>query len=337
VNGSAAAPKNVANYGTAAVPDDRIDFLSGLYRPRKTTYAKIDFTDIAGLTVSGDDRNAGTSRFLNGVRPCEALVHVLRAFRSDSVFHDLDIVDPARDLEAVEDEMLFADLELVEKRIGRIKDGKKISRENADELLLLERCYDFLEKNGAIREMDLLENERAAIHNYAFLTDKPRIAVINLDEAQWKSKTWPNQEALQSLLNRLNIPLLVICEAFELEISQLPESDRKAFMDDMGIEEPGIAALAKAVYNLLDLISFLTVGEDEVKAWTIANGTNARTAAGKIHSDIARGFIRAEVMNYKDIKAHGSVPKVKEKGLFRLEGKEYVIADGDVISFRFNI
>jgi len=334
---AAASGKSSANTGTGLVPDERVDFLSELYHPKKTTYARIELTDVAGFSASGESRNSAAAKFLNDVRPCEALVHVLRAFASDAVVHEMESIDPERDLEAVETEMLFADLELVEKRIERIKSGKKLTKENAEELVLLERCYDWLEKGGAMREMELSGQERLAIRNYAFLTEKPRLAVVNLDENQWRSKAPAEQAALRSLCARLKIPLLELCAEMELEISRLLEEDKPMFMEDMGIEQPGIAVLARAVYGLLGLISFLTAGEDEVRAWTIEKGTIAKHAAGKIHSDIERGFIRAEVVKFDDIRELGSMAKVKEKGLFRLEGKEYVVVDGDVIHFRFNV
>ena len=335
--GEPSAGKGSASTGIGLVPDERIDFLSALYKPKKTTYAKIELTDIAGFSAGGEGKGSGAAKFLNDVRPCEALIHVLRAFGSDQVIHDLDKVDPARDLEAVETEMLFADLEVVEKRIGRIKDGKKITKENAEELAILERCFAWLEQGGAMREMELSPDERLAVRNYAFLTEKPRMAVVNLDENQWKAKDWPNQRELRALCSSLSIPMLELCAEMELEISRLPDEDKQMFMEDMGIEQPGIAVLARGVYGLLGLISFLTAGEDEVRAWTIEKGTIARAAAGKIHSDIERGFIRAEVVKYDNIKELGSMAKVKEKGLFRLEGKEYVVIDGDIINFRFNV
>jgi len=334
---AAAGGKGMANIGIGSVPDNRIDFLSGIFKPKKTIYAKIEFTDVAGFSASDNGRNSGSAKFLNDVRPCDALIHVLRAFESDAVLHDLDNIDPKRDLETVETEMLFADLELIEKRINRIKPGKKVTKENAEEIELLERCYAHLEQGGAIAELELTEDERVAVRNYALLTEKPRLAVVNLDDAQWEAKNWYSKEALCELCSTMNIPLLELCVEMELEISRLPEDDKQLFMEDMGIEQPGIAVLARAVYGLLGLISFLTVGEDEVRAWTIEKGTNARKAAGKVHSDIERGFIRAEVVKYDSIFELGSMAKVKEKGLFRLEGKEYIVEDGDIINFRFNI
>jgi len=329
--------KGSSSVGTGFIPDERIDFLSELYKPKKTTYAKIEFTDVTGFSMSGDGRNSGASKFLNDVRPCDALVHVLRAFQSASVIHDMDSIDPLRDMEAVETEMLFADLEMIEKRIGRIKTGKKVTKEHEAEIALLQRCFDWLEKGDFVAQMDLSEGELETIRGYSFLTDKPRIAVVNLDDNQWETRAWENKAGLCALCEKMNIPLLELCVESELEISMLPDDDKQLFMEDMGIEQPGIAVLARAVYGLLGLISFLTVGGDEVRAWTIDSGTHARVAAGKIHSDIERGFIRAEVVKYDNIKELGSMSKVKEKGLFRLEGKEYIVADGDLILFRFNV
>jgi len=329
--------KGSANIGTCTVPDKRVDFLSKLYNPKKTTYAKIELTDIAGFAISEDSRNSGAARFLNDVRPCDAIVHVLRAFHSDSVNHDSGSIDPARDLEAVETEMLFADLEMIEKRIGRIKAGKKITKEHETEIALLERCFDRLEKGGTILDMDLSEQERIYTRSFAFLTEKPRLAVVNLDESEWDLKTYPNHEALHALCQKLKIPKLELCVDMELEISRLPKEDKQLFMEDIGIAQPGLVTLAQAAYNLMGLISFLTVGDDEVRAWTIEEGTIAKTAAGKIHTDIERGFIRAEVVRYNDLHELGSMPKVKEKGCFRLEGKEYAVTDGDIINFRFNV
>jgi len=342
LTGKQETQKNTANIGTGIVPDERVDFLSALYNPKKTTYAKIDLTDVAGFSVSGSDRGSGASKFLNDVRLCDALVHVLRAFESDTVVHDSGGVNPARDLEAVETEIIFADLEMIEKRIARIKSGKKVTKEHEIEIALLERCYKTLEDGGSIKDMDLTPPERLAIKGFSFLTEKPRLAVLNIDEEQQNKKSQnevfnATDIKLQDLCSKLNIPLLELCVQMELEIESLPIEDRQVFMDEIGITEPGIEVLARAMYKLLGLISFLTVGEDEVRAWTIEKGTIAHAAAGKIHTDIERGFIRAEVVKYKDIFELGNMVKVKEKGLFRLEGKQYIVEDGDIINFRFNV
>ena len=329
--------KGSANIGTCTVPDERVDFLSELYHPKKIIYAKIELTDIAGFSVSENNQSSGAARFLNDVRPCDALVHVLRAFESDRVIHGSGSIDPARDLEAVETEMLFADLEMIEKRVGRIKAGKKITKENESEIALLERCFQWLEKGFSILDMDLSEQERLFTRSFAFLTEKPRLAVANLDEEGWNSKIYPHHEALRELSTKLHIPLIELCVDMELEISRLPQDDKQLFMADMGMTQSGLVTLAQAAYSLLGLISFLTIGDDEVRAWTIEDSTIARTAAGKIHTDIERGFIRAEVVKYNNLRELGTMQKVKEKGLFRLEGKEYVVEDGDIVDFRFNV
>ncbi|MCL1912678.1 MAG: redox-regulated ATPase YchF [Eubacteriaceae bacterium] len=333
----AKSAKGSANTGVGIVPDQRIDFLSALFKPRKTINARIELVDVAGFSVSGQDKSSGAAKFLDDVRNCEALVHVLRAFDSNSVVHDLSSVNPVRDLELVETELVFADLEFVDKRISRIKEGKKITKEQTDDLVLLERCFEWLEDGGTMREMGLTAEERQALQHYSFLTDKPRLVVVNLDDNQWSSKEWPMKEELQVAASSQNIPVLEICAEMELEISQLEEEDKKLFMQDMGFEVPGVSMLAYALYRLLGQISFFTVGEDEVRAWTIDEGTVAKHAAGKIHSDIERGFIRAEVVKYDNLRELGSMAKVKEKGLFKLEGKEYLISDGDIINFRFNV
>jgi len=335
--GSFSSGKSSANIGTCTVPDERIDFLSDICKPKKTTYAKIELTDIAGFSVSSDNINSGASKFLNDVRPCDALVHVLRAFESGSVAHDSGNTDPARDFEAVETEMMFADLEMIEKRIGRIKAGKKVTKEHEVEIAILEKCFEQLESGGSLSDADLTESERILIRGFAFLTEKPRLAVVNLDETQWESKAWHNKDKLYELCNGQNIPVLELCIDTEMEISRLPQEDKQLFMTDLGITQSGVATLAQAAYKLLGLISFMTIGEDEVKAWTIDAGTSAKIAAGKIHTDIERGFIRAEVIKYEDLHELGSAAAVKEKGLFRLEGKDYVVSDGDIINFRFNV
>ena len=344
--------KGASNVGTCFIPDERVDFLSALYKPKKTIYAKIELTDVPGFSPSTAGHSSGAAKFLNDVRACDALIHVLRAFDSESVIHDLEVINPARDFEALESEMLLADLEMIDKRITRINEAKKLTKELSDELNLLERCFSHLENGGTIREMNLTENEQLAVRGFSFLTEKPCLVVVNVDETQWtNNKSYPNKDALLNLFKENtsvistpnsqlltpNSPIIELCVAMELEISKLQEDDKQLFMEDMSITEPGISVLAKAAYSLLNLISFLTYGEDEVRAWTIENGTVAKIAAGKVHTDMERGFIRAEVVKYNDLHELGTIAKVKEKGLFRLEGKEYIVADGDIITFRFNV
>lgn len=320
------------NIGMAKVPDKRMNFLIDLFKPKKESFAQIEFIDIAGVVPEG-----GSRKFFDDVRDCDAIVHVIRSFENDEVPHVTDEINPAKDLETVDMELLFADLELLEKRIERIKTGKKIKKEQQEELVLLERLYEHLEAGGDIRQVELTEEEEKQLRAYSFLTEKPKLVVVNVDESQFKSNSYPAKEELIELCNKKEMPLIDICGQIEAEIGELTEEDKEIFMEDLGITETGIERLARAVYEHLGLISFFTVGEDEVKAWTINKGTPAKKAAGKIHSDIERGFIRAEVVKYQDIHQLGSMVKVKEQGLFRLEGKEYIVEDGDIINFRFNV
>lgn len=215
--------------------------------------------------------------------------------------------------------------------------GKKVTKENAFELEVLKKCLTALEEESLISQLGLSDEEKLTLRNYAFLTEKPMMLVINIDEDQFREGSYPGKEEVEKYAAAKGIAVIENCGRMEMEISQLPEEDRQLFMEDLGITEPGIDRLARAVYNYLGLISFLTAGEDEVRAWTIKRNTDAKKAAGKIHSDIERGFIRAEVVAFDDLVAAGSMAKAKEKGLFRLEGKEYIVKDGDIINFRFNV
>lgn len=321
--------KAETNQAMARVPDERIDFLAQLYRPRRTTYAQIKFTDIPGLV------HGGTTAFLNAVREVDALVYVLRAFRdADGLAEE---GPPLRQFSDINYELLLADLELVEKRIQKITEGRKVTKEQGAELEVLRLCRDFLEQGSSLHQIPLTAEQRLTLRHYAFLTDRPVVLVCNVDEEQFRQKSYPDRDLLLKEAGERGLPLVEVCGQLEMEISQLSEEDRQVFMADLGLQETGIQRLACAVYHHLGLISFLTAGEDEVKAWTIKAGTTARTAAGKIHSDIERGFIRAEVVSFNDLFSLGSMAKVREKGLLRLEGKDYVVQDGDIINFRFNI
>ena len=330
--------KTESALGVAKVPDRRIDFLSGMYNPKKTTYATIEVIDIRGISPGGaEPKGGGANQFLESVRQADALVNVVRAFDNGEVVHVEGSVDPFRDIETVNMELLFADLAIIEARIGRIETARKVSRENLLELEVLKKCRDGLESGRLIHSLDLSEEEKAFLKTFNFLTERPMILLVNLDEEQYKSGCYRRKEEVGRYAAERNIPLIEICARMELEINQLEEEDRKLFMEDLGISEPGISRLASAAYDYLGLISFFTAGEDEVRAWPIRKGTSAKGAAGKIHSDIERGFIRAEVAGYTDLETLGSMQKVKEKGLFRLEGKDYIVRDGDIINFRFNI
>lgn len=321
-----------ATAGTARVPDERIDYLSKLYEPRKTTYAQIDLVDLPGLNFSKEQKK-GKNPFLTAVRNVDALVAVIQVFQ-EGIPHVLGEINPGRDLEMIHSELLFADWEVIEKRIERL--GVKKKKENETELKLLRQCREALEEESRLTNLSFTGEEAELLRGFQFLTLKPLLVVLNLDTKGFKTGFSGKEEFLAGLQEK-GLPFLEVSARIEQEIAELSEDDRALFMDDLGITEPGIDRLAQTVYRHLRLISFFTVGEDEVKAWTINEGTTAKKAAGKIHSDIERGFIRAEVAAYHDLVEHGSMAKLREKGLFRLEGKDYPVQDGDIISFRFNV
>ena len=325
------AGRTKTNIHTAGIPDTRLDFLAGLYHPRKYTPAALEVIDVPGLS-----RGSGAA-FLAAVREVDALIHVVRAFRSDTVPHVEESLNPARDLENVDAELILADLQAVETRLERIAAGKKIKGETLVEQAALRRCQATLEAGQPLREADLAGEEWQAVRSLGFLTLKPALVVVNIDEDQLHGGGYPGEAELELYASARNIPVVPICAQVETEIASLEADERSAFLGAMGIAEPGINRVAQAMYSRLGLISFLTAGEDEVRAWTIRAGTLARAAAGKVHSDIERGFIRAEVVRYDDLARLGDLGKVKEKGLARLEGKEYVVQDGDIINFRFNV
>lgn len=325
------AGRTKTNVHTAGIPDTRLDFLAGLYYPRKYTPAVLEVIDVPGLT-----RGAGAA-FLAAVREVDALIHVVRAFRSDAVAHVEESLNPARDLENVDAELLLADLQMVETRLERISAGKKIKGETLVEQAALQRCQAVLDSGQPLLEAGLPEDEWLAVRSLGFLTVKPALVVVNIDEDQLCQGQYPGESEIAAYASARGVPVLTICAELEAEIASLEPEERSTFLGAMGITEPGIDRVARAIYGRLGLISFLTAGEDEVRAWTIRAGTPARAAAGKVHSDIERGFIRAEVVSFADLNRLGDMNKVKEKGLARLEGKDYIVQDGDIINFRFNI
>jgi len=325
-----------ANLGIAKIPDERVDFLTKMYSPKKVTYANIEVIDVPGL-VSGSSTGKGVgNQFLNNIRKADLLVHILRVFNNDDVVHIDGSIDPMRDIETVNMELLFADLEVIDNRIERIETSKKITKENLQELEVLKKCKEGLEDGLLIHSLNLNEEEKDHLKTFSFLSEKPMILVANLDEDQLSSG-YPSKDALQDFSKNTGTPLIELCIESELEISKLEPEDREMFIEDLGITESGIDKLSRTAYDYLGLISFLTVGSDEVKAWTINKNTIAKKAAGKVHTDIEKGFIRAEVCKFEHLKEYGSMAKVKEKGLASLEGKEYIVEDGDIINFRFNV
>lgn len=327
--------KTEANVGIARVPDKRIDYLSNMFKPKKTTYAQIEYTDIAGVSPNNTVAKGGNP-FLAAVRGVDALVLVVRAFSNPEILHPLGNIDPVRDFNEVWAELFLSDLDAVEKRITKLESSKKRTKENDIELGALIKCRTALESEQPIHTVELSADEKSVLRGFMFLTEKPLLVVVNVDESQLRESEYPNKDGLVSLVNDMEIPIIEVCAQAEVEISQLAEEDRTLFMEELGIKESGIDRVTRATYDKLGLISFFTSGEDEVKAWTITKGLEAKPAAGKIHSDIERGFIRAEVVPFDVLYELGSVAKAREKGLYRLEGKDYIVKDGDIINFRFN-
>jgi GTP-binding protein YchF len=324
------------HHGVVKVPDPRIDRLAEIYKPKKTTYATVEYVDYIGLTKGDMEQNRKVSDL---IRDADAILHVVRAFREESVVHPLGDTGPRRDVETVELEMIYGDLELVDKRLERIEQAAKRGKKpDEPEKKLLLKCKEALEKEKPLREVEFSEEERRAMSHLQFMSIKPEVVVLNIGEEEMNTETARvTEEEIEGLFRTGPVRVLSVCGKIEMEIAQLQAEEAKAFLDDLGIEEPALNKLIRVSYDLLGLISFLTSGEDEVRAWTIGKGMNAQKAAGKIHSDIERGFIRAEVISYDDFISCGSMVAAREKGLLRLEGKTYEVADGDIINFRFNV
>ena len=326
-----------AHLGMAKIPDERLIFLEDLYTSKKVTYATIEVIDVPGL-VKGSSAGKGVgNQFLDNIRKSDTLVHVIRAFENDAVIHADGSIDPMRDIETINMELLFADLGVIENRIEKITTTKKQTKEQLEELEVLKKCRDGLEEGTLLNSIDFDEEEKEILKTFAFLSEQPMILVVNIDEDQLIAKDYPGKADLEKYSKETSTPVIEICVKTEQEISQLDQEDRELFMEDLEITETGIDKLCKTAYDYLGLMSFLTAGVQEVHAWTIRKGTIAKQAAGKIHTDIEKGFIRAEVTRYKDLVELGSMQKCKEKGLVTLEGKEYIVVDGDIIDFRFNV
>src|SRR5690554_5750863 len=320
------------NIGMAKVLDSRIDKLSNIFEPEKITYAKIEFADLPGLST--EQNNKERNSFLSNLKNMDALVQVVRVFDNQEIPLAEDELDPVSELEKVNLELIFSDLEIIERKFSRVKKGQKV---DPHEMALLEKCQSALEEGKSIRELDLAKDDLAKLRGYTFLTAKPLIIVLNLSEEQFQSGRYEDRENILEFLENNELPYLEICAALEMEINELEPEEKGLFMDELGIKETGIARLARTVYQHLDLISFFTVGTDEVRAWTITRGMTAKEAAGVIHSDIARGFIKAEVIAYDRFIELGSLQSAREAGELRIEGKEYLVSDGDIISYRFNV
>ena len=327
------------NVGVVAVPDKRMDVLAEMYNPEKYTPAVIEFVDIAGL-VKGASKGEGLgNKFLSHIREVDAILHVVRCFEDDNIIHVDGSIDAMRDLETINLELIFSDMEILERRMDRVKKAMKGDKSLATELEVLERVYAALEAGKCARTLELTADELAMIAEANLLTMKPIIyvAIVSEDEAGSEPTDNAMYNSLKAHAATENAEVIAICAGIEAEIAELSDDEKAMFLEELGISESGLDRLIKKSYSLLGLISYLTAGPKEVRAWTIVKGTKAPQAAGKIHSDFERGFIRAEIVSFDDMMKCGSVNAAKEQGLMRSEGKEYVIADGDIVLFRFNV
>ncbi|MFU0823761.1 redox-regulated ATPase YchF [Clostridium sp.] len=328
------------NVGVVTVPDKRLDVLEKIYNPKKKIYATIEFYDIAGL-VKGASKGEGLgNKFLSHIREVEAIVHVVRCFQDDNIVHVEGSIDPIRDIETINLELILADLEVLERRIekgvkavrGGIKDAKF-------ELEVMERIKAHLESNKPVRTMEFTDEENAIVKGLFLITSKPILYVANISEDDLVSGNSENDfvKTVKEYAKEENSEVITICAKIEEELSSLEDDERDELLSEYGLTEPGLNKLIRSSYSLLGLMSFLTAGKDEVRAWTIKKGTKAPKAAGKIHTDIERGFIRAEIISYDKLIECGSEAAAKEKGFYRLEGKDYIMQDGDIVNFRFNV
>ena len=328
------------NVGIVTVPDERLKLLGDMYQSKKVTPAVIEFVDIAGL-VKGASKGEGLgNQFLSNIREVDAVVHVVRCFEDTNVVHVDGSVDPVRDIETINLELIFSDIEILERRVAKAGRAALNDKKIAAEVELLKKLIAHLEDGKlAITFEAADEDEEALIDSYNLLTAKPVIFAANVseDDLADDGASNPHVQAVRKYAEQSSSEVFVICAQIEQEIAELDDEEKSMFLEDLGLKESGLEKMIKASYKLLGLLSFLTSGEDETRAWTITNGTKAPQAAGKIHTDFERGFIRAEVVNYKNLLECGSLSAAKEKGLVGLEGKEYVVKDGDVILFRFNV
>lgn len=329
------------NVGIVAVPDERIEKLGELYHTKKVTPAVIEFVDIAGL-VKGASKGEGLgNQFLANIREVDAIVHVVRCFEDTNIIHVDGNIDPARDIETINLELIFSDLEILERRYAKVAKQARMDKKLAREVELIEAIKAHLESNQMARTFEVPEDEdsRAWFASYNLLTAKPTIFAANVaeDELADDAADNPHVAKVRAMAAEEGAEVFVICAQIEQELSELTEEEKKEYLDDLGVTSSGLDKLVAASYKLLGLISFLTAGEDECRAWTIKAGTKAPQAAGKIHTDFERGFIKAEVVNYQDLLDLGSLAAAREKGLVGMEGKDYVVRDGDVILFRFNV
>ena len=326
------------NVGVVAVPDERLDKLTEMYKPEKTTHAVIEFVDIAGL-VKGASRGEGLgNKFLSHIRETDAIVEVVRCFEDSNVVHVDGSVNPLRDIDTINLELIFADIETVNKRLDKARKNLKADKKYQIEIDLLEKILKTLEEGKSARTLEFNEDEQALVKDMFLLTTKPILYVANVSEEQLEdAENDTLVKQVKEYASKEKAEVIPLCVKIEEELSGLEDEDKKEMLEALGLEESGLDKVIKKSYDLLGLMSFLTAGEPEVRAWTIKKGTKAPQAAGKIHSDIERGFIKAEVVSYDDLMREGSMVAAKEKGLVRSEGKEYIMQDGDIVLFKFNV
>ncbi len=326
------------NVGVVAVPDERLDRLTEMYNPEKTTHAVIEFVDIAGL-VKGASKGEGLgNKFLSHIRETDAIVEVVRCFEDSNVVHVDGNINPIRDIETINLELIFADIETANKRLDKARKNLKADRKYQIEIDLLEKIIKTLEEGKSARTLEFNEDEQVLVKDMFLLTTKPILYIANVSEEQLEdAENDGNVKQVKEYALSENAEVIPLCIKIEEELSVLEDEDKKEMLEALGLEESGLDKVIKRSYDLLGLMSFLTAGEPEVRAWTIKKGTKAPQAAGKIHSDIERGFIKAEVVSYNDLIKEGSMVAAKEKGLVRQEGKEYIMQDGDIVLFKFNV
>ena len=326
------------NVGVVPVPDERLDALTKMYNPQKTTHAVVEFVDIAGL-VKGASKGEGLgNKFLSHIRETDAIVEVVRCFEDSNVVHVDGSVDPVRDIETINLELIFADIETVNKRLDKARKNLKADKKYQEEIDLLEKIKTSLENGISARAIDYTKEEQELVKDMFLLTTKPILYIANVSEEQIEDpENDENVKKVKEYALKENAEVIPLCVKIEEELSGLDDNDKKEMLEALGLEESGLDKVIKKSYDLLGLMSFLTAGEPEVRAWTIKKGTKAPQAAGKIHSDIERGFIKAEVVSFEDLMKEGSMVAAREKGLVRQEGKEYIMQDGDIVLFKFNV
>lgn len=326
------------NVGVVPVPDERLDALAKMYNPEKITHAVIEFVDIAGL-VKGASKGEGLgNKFLSHIRETDAICEVVRCFNDSNIVHVDGSIDPVRDIETINLELIFADIETVNKRLDKARKNLKASKSYQEEVDLLERIKENLENGISARALEFNEDEQKLVKDMFLLTTKPILYIANISEEQMENAdNDPLVQKVKEYASKENAEVIPLCVKIEEELSGLDDNDKKEMLDALGLDESGLDKVIKKSYDLLGLMSFLTAGEPEVRAWTIKKGTKAPQAAGKIHSDIERGFIKAEVISFNELMKCGSMVTAKEKGLVRQEGKDYIMQDGDIVLFKFNV